>query len=190
MSDIPLDAKVIFHQACSFDYAVGLLITEMENKVRQPSSTPSMVTSLLVPIVVNSAFTVELFFKCLIASDTPTFHFSSHDLSLLFQRINADDKRKIKEAYTKNSNSYLSSVAQWPDSLAALKTLIKNEDHRFDTVLEESAKDFEKWRYLYENDSPQIKSLISCVRSPAQKTILNRKPEWQTIVDSFDHATT
>ncbi len=80
-----------------------------------------------VPALVNAAFACELYLKMLIKDDTTR----GHDLEILFDQLEVDDKDKIRNIITERLKK---------ESL----------EKGFDYYLKGISDDFEFWRYIHE----------------------------------------
>ena len=80
-----------------------------------------------VPALVNAAFACELYLKMLIKDDTTR----GHDLEILFDQLEVDDKDKIRNIITERLKK---------ESL----------EKGFDYYLKGISNDFEFWRYIHE----------------------------------------
>ena len=120
------DDRVIFDTAVSFHQAAKRCAVSEANGDGGYMSPTS-------PLICCLAFACELYVKALLASSSiPT---RGHDLSKLFERLSATDKKGIREQY---------------------KVLTGREAAAFRRDVSEFANAFVEWRYIFEQASARI----------------------------------
>ncbi len=121
--------------------------------------------------MVCSAFSLELYFKCLIRLGRKSFG-REHDLAKLFALIGRQSRAKIKKYWNNHSETVRSYVERAYESDAPKVD--------FDFVLSASKDAFVTMRYIYERGIEQNKGwLADTIVEGARKTILDKHPEWE-----------
>ena len=150
-----VDPKLVFQAAESF--RAGSLI--LANHGLLP---------YLFPMVVCSAFSLELYLKCLILIEGGKSG-SLHDLEKLFSKITPESRKIVRASYE----------ARRPKVNAGLATIpVPKTD--FDFVLHWSAKAFEHFRYAFEGlvhsqEGWMAGPICDCVR----ERIVELRPDWK-----------
>jgi hypothetical protein len=127
----------------------------------------------MFPMVMCSAFSLELHLKCLILIERSASA-RGHDLEQLFSKITMASQTMIRRCYEKQR-------AKAAARFAAVKGVPQPKTD-FDFVLHVSAKAFEKFRYAYEGiaESPvgwMAAPICDCVR----ERILELQPDWENL---------
>lgn len=91
----------------------------------------------LVPFIVNGAFTIELFLKCLLQKSGKTWP-KTHTLITLFHRLPKELKDKISKYSIQNTNINYEGL---------------DKSLKFIKYLEVVNKSFVEWRYFYEKNN-------------------------------------
>jgi hypothetical protein len=103
---------------------------------------------IVIPYIVNAAFTLELLLKVIIFYERQSWELS-HDLISLYEKISADTKEIINNNFKVKckKNSMLRTISK----------SVKNElgyevKWTMSKVLHESSKAFESWRYAFDSE--------------------------------------
>jgi len=156
-----LNPKEIFNTAEVFSRAADLINKEMQTNKD---------FSLMAPFVVNRAFSLELYLKCLIVLEKGFIPKDKkvHGLKDLYGLISAKSKQVIKSNYNK-------LVAN--DITLKIAHREKNIDLDLSTVLNKISSAFVKWRYIYEKNFTDFYS-VKTIAISIKKRIFELKPEW------------
>jgi hypothetical protein len=164
-----IDARRIFLHAEKFHWVVDHLLRGENvphvDKIDHPATT-------------MSAFTSELYFKCLISiigNDIPGRR-EGHDLKKLFEAVNPSIRARI--------------VALWDDHiwerhrrnfLALVETKIPDGPIKRDLnwALTAGSRSFEQARYLYEDEAPDLRFVLCDLPAILRATILEIRPDWR-----------
>lgn len=168
------DPKDIFVCAVAFNHAAEVLLAAIE--VRRAS--PPVPTSIpgIIPVIVNITFSIELYFKCIVALETGN-HPWGHDLAKLFNDISASRQARIETLYAEAFN-------ECPELVEDRNQAANKADFDLRPVLQQASRAFEEWRYRFEN--PAITSYPTFpVRYAAHKAVLELKPEWIDVVNDL-----
>jgi hypothetical protein len=129
-----------------------------------------------IAAVVNLAFAVEMYFKCLITLDTKEDPSWKHDYVVLFAKLTPETQSKIREYYDKRP---LAAIQKTMSEL-----MIANGDPEaanqfsFDSILTKSKDAFRNIRYIYQYpgyESFEAGDLVSCLK----QAILDIHPSWK-----------
>ena len=121
--------------------------------------------------MVCSAFSLELYFKCLIRLGRKSFG-REDDLAKLFALIGRQSRAKIKKYWNNHSETVRSYVERAYESDAPKVD--------FDFVLTASKDAFVTMRYIYERGiEPNKGWLTDTIVEGARNTILDKHPEWE-----------
>jgi len=154
-------AKDIFNSASSFDWASVAVI--------EKSDQTNDVGTFMAPFVTLSAFSIELYLKCIYTIEYGKDAPYQHDLDKLFSKLTDESRvviRMFYDMFVEKDVVVNAMLVQVPEAKIDL-----------DSVLKESGKAFEKWRYSYQRNItgfPASRPLIQALRARIQ--IL--KPEW------------
>lgn len=170
MAQYTHDPRRIFRIAEWFHLASGTL----------RNAVPKML-GLVVPTIVNNAFSLELYLKCLIAIETGRKPPSGHNLRWLFNRLNDKTKAKIKEWFDNPTEEH---EIRWGENIKTppphAPEWAKGTSYTFDEILDSSASAFVDFRYIFEtgeyrkNANWNADYIVVCVR----RAILELHPEW------------
>jgi hypothetical protein len=119
------------------------------------------------PACVNSAFCLELYFKCLILLDTGRAA-KGHQFRELFNKLSAKTKKRVEEFYYQ-ACGFDPRLAQ-PPSFAALLSI----DH----MLNWCNDAYQVFRYPFEELPTTISSPPTHLIAAVKKAILEFRPEW------------
>jgi hypothetical protein len=124
--------------------------------------------------MVCAAFSLELYFKCLIRMEKKPYQMG-HDLKKLFDVLGRHNKIKIKKYRDANSSIVISDVQ---DEFIANSSPIPKVD--FGYCLSVSKDAFNLMRYIYERGIPPGAGWLGdVIVEGARQTILDRHPEWE-----------
>jgi HEPN domain-containing protein len=118
----------------------------------------------ITPLVVNSAFTCELYLKAL-GLITGSNALKGHDLVKLLNAQSPDVKNEIYQRYDR--------LYQARDTLPELKQPLSRAS--FDAAIEEVKSAFVDWRYAHERESESIRpAILRYLRLALRHTVSNR----------------
>jgi hypothetical protein len=124
--------------------------------------------------MVCSAFSLELYFKCLIRVGRKSFG-REHDLAKLFALIGRRDRAKIKRYWNDHSGSVRLQVERSYERNGQPTPKVD-----FDFVLSASKDAFVEMRYIYElGIKPNSGWLADTIVEGARQTILDKHPDWE-----------
>lgn len=126
----------------------------------------------MFPMVICSAFSLELYLKCLIRIEGGESE-NLHDLEKLFLKLTPESQKTVRACYE----------AQRPnlDTMFATVKGVPTPKTDFDFVLHASAKAFEHFRYAFEGlvkdqEGWMAGPICDCVRG----RIVELQPDWKT----------
>ena len=154
---ISADPNSIFQTAELFSKTVGLLDQAISHG-----------EFLVVPLIVNSAFTVELYLKCLITIENGGYG-REHNLYNLFNLLSNDSKKFITAKYNELTSA---------DPIVMAMKQHFNGVIKFDivSVLKDIADAFIAYRYHFENSQKDGFANSWNIRTAVKKRILDLKP--------------
>ena len=124
--------------------------------------------------MVCAAFSLELYFKCLIRMEKKPYQ-TGHDLKKLFDLFGRRNQTKIKKYWNANSSMVKSDVQR--ESIAIGSQV---PEVNFDYCLSVSKDAFNLMRYIYESGIPPGAGWLGdVIVEGARRTILDRHPEWE-----------
>ncbi len=129
--------------------------------------------ALLIPGIVNSAFSLEVYFKCLYKLESGAdYPKKEHNLLNLYNALDPETKKRIKVRYGELSEK--NPIAQ------AAKSKHKGLNTELEYVLAQAGNAFVEWRYNYENEPHNFYGVDDTIRAVRQR-ILESKPEWKSL---------
>ena len=176
-----VDPKEIFLMAEAFSNAARTIGDHHNHRdgMTNPSQTIHTQAPLdLIPAAVCAAFSLELYFKCLLRLENVNPR-KMHDLDALFAKLSTESRRFIRQCYTHEVGPTVETMKRTAARLKAeginhTPPAIEDLDH----VLSASAKVFEKFRYAFEGLSREewiAGNVTTCVR----RRIIALHPEWE-----------
>lgn len=182
-----VDAEIVFVSGISFETVAKRLMDFLSaNSKRTPVPASihlkdGTVLNLLLPIAVNSAFSVELYLKCLQVLATGRCPWG-HDLLELFDDLPVQIQRDIEREYHRE----LARAGIPKGEKAAHDRTIDSYDLRGNLRHEKNS--FKDFRYAF-----QAKENLSYSSQPIavalKSSILRLKPEWLKHADPYKQAT-
>jgi hypothetical protein len=153
-------AKDIYNSANNFLAAANVLNEKL--------SETNDIGTYIAPIITNTAFTIELYLKCIymIEKGRPT---QGHYLDKLYGQLSKESRDMIEAIYDM-------LVSQSP-TVMILKQKVPDMRTDLNSVLKEMSRAFIKWRYSYEGNItgfPASGPIIDALRT----RIKMLKPEW------------
>ena len=135
---------------------------------------------VLVPKIVLSAFSLELYFKCLIAVETGKKPPSGHNLRWLFNKLSNDTQQSIRDCFDNpdQRETHFREVLKNPEP--PIPKHVFGSSFDFDALLDESSKAFQRFRYIFENLEPKDYAawkadyILKCTR----QVIIGMHPDW------------
>jgi hypothetical protein len=144
-----------------------------------PALSEAVGWSLLTSSMANAAFSLELYFKCLIRLGRKSFG-RKHDLESLFNLIGKRHKAIIRKYWSQNSDQVRADIQRFYESAGRSPPKIN-----FDHVLSVSRNAFENMRYAHEgigNDTGWAgDTIVECTR----RHILELRPGWERMRQIF-----
>jgi hypothetical protein len=167
-----IDPLQIFMQALAFHVS--------ENALGNLTLTPNtqLAAQVVEPTMVLSAFTTELFLKCLVCIET-TRTSQGHHLYELFAQLKPETKRKIIHLW----DTHIVPVRDREWKFIEQKQYEGGERFKRDLpgALSVSSRAFEKIRYSYEPGSKDSDFNIGDLPRVLHRVILEMKPEWANL---------
>jgi hypothetical protein len=158
-SERAIDPKVLFDHASKFLYADEYIL-------RGKHITAQQVELIAQPSMVISAFTIELFLKCILLLEEQEVP-DIHSLSGLFKRISHKRKRRIDELWERHARPFLAGFA----TSQGVPTDLSN-------ALFQCSLAFQRLRYAYETNFQGVKFYLGDLPRILRNVILEIKPEW------------
>jgi hypothetical protein len=129
---------------------------------------------LAQPTMVIGAFTIELFFKCLICLETEDVP-RIHDLKELFDMLNPKTQARIEAGWASIANH---RSEEWDTVEKVLSRTIARD---LRGALTAGSKAFEKIRYSYEGVEDDVQYYLQDLPRLLGRVILERKPDWENL---------
>jgi len=132
-----------------------------------------------LPYFVLSAFSIEVYLKCLLAIEGREIY-DTHDLHELFQELGKENKRAIQKTWAewqnhlKNGLKIMEARKEDPVRLAMFRKQMMGS---LPKLLKEGAKTFVTYRYFYEKN-PRHGYGLQMLPPMLKARILEVKPEW------------
>jgi hypothetical protein len=125
---------------------------------------------LIHSLAVNSAFAVELYFKCLrILERKPNK--KSHELKWLFDHLEPGHQAAIK--------GYYDAAIKGDPYAKRVEAAVPHMKHDVDTVLTAMDTAFEDWRYQFEKTKTLTYFGFEHLRRAVERLILDIQPAWR-----------
>lgn len=124
------------------------------------------------PQIVLSAFSSELFLKCLYSIESERSPPRGHNLKTLFKELSLPRRKKIIELW----DAY--AATREPFWCAAEQTVGQALSRDFLDVLDEGARGFEKMRYAYEDEAFRFR--LADLPGMLRTVVLEVRPEWES----------
>jgi hypothetical protein len=142
-----------------------------------------VMTYVMAPALVLSAFASETFLKCLIALETGHAP-DGHNLKNLFQILPRPTQRRIEELW----DEYVQSQATFWDTIDKLAPHPSPRDLL--TSLSEGNKGFVELRYSYEGETARrLRFRLGDLPRMLRRVILELRPEWQGLAPTLREIT-
>ena len=161
ITNIRLRIESIFFQANAFNLAAQKL-----------TQTGVSNLSFMVPQIVNSSFSSELYLKCLILLDTGDAP-HGHDLAKLFDQLSDETKNAIETKWNTETAKQTATLDEIDRRAGAPVTARTLQD-----ALTREGKAFENWRYAHE-PGPLCNFSLTNLPAILRSHILTIKPELQ-----------
>ena len=166
----PVDAASIFRTADAYHNACGRLSLAIKGEAPLEKINSTGDPSFIIPAMMLSAFSSELYFKCIYAFENngrKTFH---HDLLELFKQCSQAMKNTICERWeVRVVNS---------EQTRQIKTLEPSYDPVLKTCLTEARETFERLRYYYETRFAFSPFRLGELPMVLREAIFEVKPEY------------
>jgi hypothetical protein len=173
----PLNPEEMFKQGCFFDIAAMILDHDTAIRAwRGRRQGMQVYLPTLIPTAVNSCFSIELYFKCILVIENPSAMPYGHSLLQLFNNLSANVQKRIEHFY----GELLAKDPIFP----VVQTHFPNADYSLLAVITESSDCFTKWRYVYEEPSAEGHRAGN-VRGAARNAIIEMRPAWGTLWDDL-----
>jgi hypothetical protein len=183
------DARAIFIAAVAFERAAQLLDMEMFREIMPKIKAASLQRSgsvtlkaertdqttlnLLGPTVVNSAFCVELYLKCLLLRETSHLPWG-HNLGELYRSLPLQHRQRIEKLHHEQLR----------------RAGVEPGDDRYDTatILTAEANSFADFRYSFEQPVRELTYSMMELVGPIRRTILAMEPAWSVYAAPYSPA--
>ena len=197
---IPLNPEEMFKNALSFHYSADVLnhVMAARSLLRRLQPQEQVTYPTMQPMVVNSAFCIELYFKCIYAIENSGKMFRSHSLFDLFHKLGSDIQKHITEIWESQSkethqllqtaaakkfgSEYRYLMCTSPSGMMVMMDTqaSPNVNTRLNDVLRNADEAFEKWRYAFEGEVTNFE--FAGLATAIQMAILEIKPAWNSLV--------
>jgi hypothetical protein len=126
------------------------------------------------PAITICAFTAELYFKCLLAILDYAIP-NHHDLKKLFDALPPDIRKRIKELWDAQiwEQRRLKALRKLEDDVAKIGV-----PRTLEWALKSGSSAFEQARYLYEEEKPSLRFILSDLPAILRKVALEIQPDW------------
>jgi hypothetical protein len=173
-----LDAHRIFQLARSFEDAAKLLATDSNPKsIGAVSSMAVAATSAhrTIPSLVNAAFSLELYLKCLRCIETGNV-VRGHNLTELFEALTAPTRQAVMAAYVRRCG--VTSTVDGRDYLIGFSGALANST--IEELLDGTADTFQKLRYAFEMPPGAMVGSVGAVTAveAIKDVIFSMRPTW------------
>jgi len=161
-----------------FMHALGFHMAE--NALGSLTLTPNtqLAAQVVQPTMVLSAFTTELFLKCLICLETGLTP-QGHHLFELFEQLTPATRAKIIHLW--DTHIVPHREPEWKFIESKQYSGAKKFQRDLPGALSDSSRAFEKIRYSYEPNSQDGDFNIGDLPRILRRVILEMKPEWATL---------
>jgi hypothetical protein len=122
--------------------------------------------------MVTGAFTIELFFKCLICIETGSLPRREHNLRELFDQISPAIQTKIENEWEKIAEHH---TEVWDDFERRLGITMARDVR---SALAAGGDAFQRIRYSYEGGNESLQFYLQDLPRALGRIILEVKPEW------------
>jgi hypothetical protein len=129
--------------------------------------------TLIEPLIVLSAFTTELFLKCLICIETGSAP-REHDLKELFELLSEATRARIQSCW---DNEVAPRRREEWDNLERDGLKIARD---LPAALAKGTNAFKRYRYSYEGDTDGLHYYLEDLPALLERLILEMKPEFET----------
>jgi hypothetical protein len=154
-------AKDIYNTANNFLAAANVLNEKL--------SETNDIGTYIAPIITNTAFSIELYLKCIYMIEKGQPAPNIHHLDKLYRKLSKESRDMIEAIYD--------MLVPQSQTLMVLKQKVPEMKTDLDSVLKEMSSAFIKWRYSFEGNItgfPASGPIIDALRS----RIKMLKPEW------------
>jgi hypothetical protein len=126
-------------------------------------------------IAANSAFSLELYFKCLKALEEKDV-LRIHNLRILFDDLTQSSQTEVRASHA----DILMNDLKMPDKRAKVQADGQNPDQifDFDYSLDQSAEAFEQCRYPFDPDYTDLAYIAGPIEKATRAVIVARQPSW------------
>lgn len=154
-------AKNIYDSANKFKVASDALSEKL--------SLTNDVETYIAPFIVNAAFSIELYLKCLymIENNKPSRY--THNFFDIYKHLSNDSKGFIEAVF----NMLLEQDSLFKE----LQKRIPSTDTEFESILREAGNAFARWRYSYEGKLTSFPSSNSIITALILR-IKMLEPKW------------
>lgn len=162
----PLDPFRIFKHATAFELATFTLAKGFKQGNE----------AFRVPFIVNSAFSAELYFKCLLHLEQRGDKADGHELHKLYQSFTKPHKQRIEVMFQQGmqTNPVMANIFAH-ESSGDLPKL----SWGIDDILKRCNLAFPKWRFSYElAKNEMVYAGIQPIRDAVRSLILELQPTW------------
>lgn len=161
----PIDPLKIFEQAHGFYQALAILCNV------NPGNTQLAVT-IGEPVMVIGAFTIELFFKCLICIETGSLPRREHNLGELFDKLGPSIQARVEKEWDKIAEHH---TEVWDGFERSFGTTMARD---LRSALAVGGDAFRRIRYSCEGGNEGLQFYLQDLPRALGRIILELKPEW------------
>lgn len=173
-----IDPAQVFQQAECFYQALAVLRalhSENDRHLRNLDTHENLhaAITLVEPVIVLSAFTTELFLKCLIRIEAASATPRTHDLKELFGQLSTATRTRLQNL--------------WDSDVAMRRSKRWNELEKFGlkmprdlpSALAKGSNAFDRIRYSYEGNTENLHYYLEDLPTLLERVILEMKPEFE-----------
>jgi hypothetical protein len=161
-----IDPLNIFRQANCFYQALAILCNVEPGNVQ-------LAVTIGEPVMVVGAFTIELFFKCLVCIETGKVP-HSHNLRELFDQLSESTRARIQRTW--DNDIAVHRKAEWDRVEAAIGIKAARD---LPGALSAASKSFERIRYSYEGNTADVQYFLQDLPQLLRRVIVEIKPDWK-----------
>ena len=163
--------------AAFFEHATKLIATDAARIAHSMPVGAKASLPHIIPTTVNSAFSLELYLKCLrIIEGNPAGN--THDLECIFDKLLPESKKAIRKYFREELN-------RKPIVIQLRAAGYSNRKLQFRFILRNAKDAFEQWRYYFERKRKTKSYNAEAIRHSVRRVIIERHPKWQVDLDSL-----
>jgi hypothetical protein len=164
----PVAPEKLFEHAGCFYQALNVL----QAVAPHPRQNLHGAVTLVAPVIVLGALTIELFLKCLISIETGKVS-HGHDLKELFDELSAEVRARIEHAW---DNDIVPLRRNEWDGIETFGLMMPRD---LPSALVKGSEAFKRIRYSYEGNTEGVHFYVGDLPALLEKLILEIKPEFE-----------